>query len=144
MSDLIVLDGETIESSQKNMESSASFIDRLNDWMISQQKIKIKQKVLFYRLLATMVNAGISIIKAIAILQKQEKDPLLIKLYVHIAKSIREGKNLSTSMREYGSVFSDSECSIIESGEKTGKLNSSLTQLAEQVEKVASITTKIR
>ena len=91
-----------------------------------------------------MVNAGISIIKAVAILQKQEKNSVLIKLYAHLAKKIREGKNLSMAMREYGSVFSDSECSIVESGEKTGKLNSALTQLAEQVEKVSGISTKIK
>lgn len=47
-------------------------------------------------------------------------------------------------MREYGDNFSESECSIIESGEKTGKLNTSLIQLAEQVEKVASISKKLK
>lgn len=91
-----------------------------------------------------MVNAGISIIKSITILQKQEKDMMLQRLYIHITKSIREGKNLSVALREYGNVFSDSECSIIEAGEKTGKLNTSLLQLAEQVEKVASIGNKIK
>ena len=144
MSDLIVLDGESTESSAAAQDIPVGIIERFNNWLISQQTLNIKQKVIFYRLLATMVNAGISIIKAIAILQKQEKNPILQKLYVHLAKSIREGKNLNSSMRSYGAVFSDSECSIVESGEKTGKLNSALTQLAEQVEKVSSISNKIR
>jgi type IV pilus assembly protein PilC len=41
-------------------------------------------------------------------------------------------------------MFSDAEASIIESGEKTGRLNSALIQLADQVEKVASISNKIK
>jgi type II secretory pathway component PulF len=41
-------------------------------------------------------------------------------------------------------MFTDAEASIIESGEKTGRLNTSLLQLADQVEKVASITNKIK
>lgn len=41
-------------------------------------------------------------------------------------------------------MFSDAEASIIESGEKTGRLNTALIQLADQVEKVASISNKIK
>jgi type IV pilus assembly protein PilC len=143
MSDIIVLDNESPEAKKKIIQSK-TILERIDEFLMSHQSIGIKQKVIFYRLLSTMVNAGISIMKGIAILQKQEKNPLLIKFYEYVTKSIREGKSLSVAMREYGSTFSDSECSIVESGEKTGKLNSALTQLAEQVEKVASISTKIR
>ena len=142
MSDIIVLDTDSVESEQ--LKPQGPLMERLNDWFVSKQKLSVKNKVVFYRLLATMVNAGISIIKAIAILQKQEKNPILLKLYVHIAKSIREGMNMSAALRSYGNMFSDSECSIIEAGEKTGKMNTALTQLAEQVEKVSSISNKIR
>lgn len=40
--------------------------------------------------------------------------------------------------------FGDAEASIIESGEKTGRLNNSLLQLADQVEKVDSISKKLK
>lgn len=51
---------------------------------------------------------------------------------------------MSQTLREFGENFSDSECSIIESGEKTGKLNHSLVQLAEQVEKVSGMSKKLK
>jgi len=82
--------------------------------------------------------------KAMTILEKQEKNIILKKLYGNIIAEIKTGKNLSQTLREYGENFSDSECSIIESGEKTGKLNSSLIQLAEQVEKVSSMSKKLK
>lgn len=47
-------------------------------------------------------------------------------------------------MRSFDGMFADAEASIIESGEKTGRLNTALLQLADQVEKVNSISSKIK
>ncbi|NCP77436.1 type II secretion system F family protein [Candidatus Gracilibacteria bacterium] len=142
MSDILILDTKT---EQKESDITAGFsIESINKWLISKQGIKTEQKVIFFRLLATMVNAGLSIMKAMTILEKQEKNIILKKLYGNIIAEIKTGKNLSQTLREYGENFSDSECSIIESGEKTGKLNSSLIQLAEQVEKVSSMSKKLK
>lgn len=99
---------------------------------------------MFFRLLATMVNAGLPVIKSVDILTKQEKNPVMKLLYETIRLEVKEGRNLSTTLRNYRNNFSDSECSIIESGEKTGKLNAALMQLAEQVEKVSSISKKLK
>lgn len=56
-------------------------MDAFDAWLISKQKIKLQQKVIFFRLLATMVNAGLSIMKAVSILERQEKNVLLKKAY---------------------------------------------------------------
>lgn len=119
-------------------------MDAFDAWLISKQRIKLQHKVIFFRLLATMVGAGLSIMKAIGILEKQEKNVLLQRAYGNIIAGIKSGKSLSQTLREYGENFSDAECSIIESGEKTGKLNLALVQLAEQVEKVSSISKKLK
>lgn len=142
MSEILILDSKS--ESQEIVQSPAFSIDRIDAWLISKQRISLSQKVVFFRLLATMVNAGLSILKAVAILEKQEKNVLMQKIYEQIVSGIKGGKNLSQTLRDYGSSFSDSECSIIESGEKTGKLNTSLIQLADQVEKVSSISKKVK
>ncbi len=82
--------------------------------------------------------------KAVTILSKQEKNVLLQKAYENIIKGIRSGTSLSQTLREYGENFSDAECSIIESGEKTGKLNLALIQLADQTEKVSGVSKKLK
>lgn len=64
-------------------------MDKLDAWLISKQKIKLEQKVIFFRLLATMVNAGLSVMKAVGILEKQEKDVLLKKAYSNIITGIK-------------------------------------------------------
>lgn len=142
MSDILIL-----ESQNEKVESQSGpkfSMDKLEDWMLKRQKINLQQKVIFFRLLATMVNAGLSVIKAVGILEKQEKNVILKRAYLQIIAGIKGGKNLSQTLREYQNNFSDSECSIIESGEKTGKLNSSLIQLADQVEKVSGISKKLK
>ncbi|MDD2487172.1 MAG: type II secretion system F family protein [Candidatus Gracilibacteria bacterium] len=139
---LIILDSG-IEN-QKEGKAFSFSLESINDWIIARQRISLNGKVMFFRLLSTMVNAGISILKAISILDKQEQNPILKKLYSEIIHGIRSGKNLSTCLRDYDDNFTDSECSIIESGEKTGKLNSALIQLADQVEKIENMTKKIK
>jgi len=141
MSDILILDSK---SDKQEVKTSRFSLDQFDAWLISKQKIKLEKKIIFFRLLATMVNAGLSIMKAVSILEKQEKDVLLKRAYAQIIVGIKGGKSLSQTLREYGDNFSDSECSIIESGEKTGKLNVSLLQLAEQVEKIGSITKKLK
>jgi type IV pilus assembly protein PilC len=142
MSDFLILD---TKSEKQEMSKAQGFsMEAFDAWLVSKQKIKIEQKVIFFRLLATMVGAGLSIMKAISILEKQEKNVLLQKAYTNIITGIKSGKNLSQTLREYGDNFSDAECSIIESGEKTGKLNLALVQLADQTEKVSGITKKLK
>ncbi|EKE28565.1 MAG: hypothetical protein ACD_3C00043G0004 [uncultured bacterium (gcode 4)] len=132
---------ENVEKKSSNFNFS---LDWLNEWLLSKQNINIKSKVIFFRLLATMVNAWIPVLKSIWILEKQEKDPIVQKLYQSIITWIRQGKNLSSCLKDYWENFSDSECSIIESWEKTWKLNGSLIQLADQTEKVSNISKKFK
>jgi len=142
MSDeLLILDSKQEETKK---EQTSFGLDKINEWLIEQQKINLKSKVIFFRLLATMVNAGISVLKSITILEKQEKNLVLKKLYTNIIDWIKWWKNLSNSLRDYNNNFSDSECSIIESWEKTWKLNGALIQLADQVEKVERISKKFK
>ncbi|HRI35814.1 MAG TPA: type II secretion system F family protein [bacterium] len=143
-SDLIILDTPQSGGVAKRQSKIPTDLGAINEWLMKQQKIKVAQKVIFFRLLATMANAGLPMLKSIAILQKQEKDPILQILYKTIQSDIKGGKNLSQSMRAYRGNFSDSECSIIESGEKTGKLNGALIQLADQVEKISSTSKKLK
>lgn len=87
MSDFLILDTKIEE--QKSNETSGFSMDAFDTWLVSKQKIKLEQKVIFFRLLATMVNAGLSIMKAITILEKQEKNILLQKAYANIIIGIK-------------------------------------------------------
>ncbi|MDD4151655.1 MAG: type II secretion system F family protein, partial [Candidatus Gracilibacteria bacterium] len=108
------------------------------------QKIKTSEKVVIYRLLSTMVDAGISLLKAVAILEKQDKNPVVKNVLSKFQEELKSGKSLSMCMSMFPASFGDSEIGMIESGEKTGKLNKSLVTLAEQVEKIETINNKLK
>lgn len=142
MSDFIILDTKKDDSLQN--KKIKFDLASLEEYLLSKQKISIKYKVVFYRLLATMVNAWLSLMKALNILERQEKNAMMKKFYSSMSEWIKKWKSLSELLREYNDNFSDSECSIIESGEKTWKLNHSLLQLADQVEKIQWISKKLK
>ena len=113
MEDIIIQDSQSTNQNQKKKRDFS--LDSIDAWMISRQKVKTKQKVIFFRLLATMANAGLPVMKSLSILQKQENNPVMQGIYTKIVENIKMGKNLSSTLRDCNGSFSDAEASIIES-----------------------------
>ncbi|MFK7780251.1 MAG: type II secretion system F family protein, partial [Candidatus Gracilibacteria bacterium] len=150
MADFLILDDEKENGNDDNIqnsikgEKSGSLMDKLNDIVVGFQSVKTKEKVIFYNLLSTMTNAGITLMKAMIVLEKQEKNPVFKKILGRFGEELKEGKNLSECMTLYPTSFGEAEIGIIKSGEKTGQLNNILSDLALQLEKVESLNGKIK
>ena len=128
----------------KQQKKSLTFIEHVNQILEGFQWIWTKEKLIFYRLMATMLNAGMSIIKWVTVLEKQEKNTRFKKILANMLLWLKEWKNFSECMDEYPGAFSQAEIGVIRSGEKTWKLNEVMVSLADQVEKVASVTGKLK
>lgn len=139
---LIIIDRDKSGDAQVPREND--FIDTLKAMLPRNSLLNVSQKVAFYRLLATMVNAGIPLMRSLSILEKQEKNKKAKLLIASVLGSIRQGLPFSAALGLYPHTFGETELALIESGEKTGRLNGALLQLADQVEKVASITRKVK
>jgi len=158
MSDITILDDEQQSKETKKSKFNFDFlkwdywdsswwslIDRINQVLFSLQSLKTKDKVVFYRLLSTMINSWISISKALSILEKQEKKETVLKFILKKMQiGIKSWKWLSECMSEFPKSFWNAEIWMVESWEKTWKLNTSLSDLANQVEKLASINWKLK
>jgi type IV pilus assembly protein PilC len=123
--------------------SQKSWWDAINDVLIANQKVKLKDKVTFYRLLATMVNAGLTVLQSMKVLHDEQKNAVMKKVQESMIRDIQSGHSLSSTLKLFPKSFSDSEIAMIESGEKTGKLNVALLQLATQIEKLSSLSKKL-
>jgi type IV pilus assembly protein PilC len=158
MSDIMIL-WEEIQEEKKNTKQNfnddlvqgemlsketISFQEKINIFLLKFQHIKVKEKVIFYRLLSTMLNAGMPLLKGIWVLERQEKNIVFKNMLQRFLTELKEGKTLSECMDFYPASFSTAETGVVRSGEKTGKLNEVLTSLAEQVEKIASISGKLK
>lgn len=137
-------DNNFFEEKKQKDTSWKTFMDKLNDFLFSIQKIKTKNKVIFYRLLSTMTNAWVSLLKSVSILEKQERDPILKRILWRFILELKEWRKLSDCMELFPRDFDSSEVWIIKSGEKIGLLNKSLTDLADQIEKIQSMSWKIK
>ena len=137
---LVILDVEE-SAAAKEAPSIMSYIKGFfkNAWGIT-----LRQKVVFFRIMATMTNASMTVLKSLDTLKKQEKDKKMLAFYNFVIERVKSGSTLNDSLRSYYDNFTDAECSILEAGERTGKLNQALLQIADQTEKMDSISRKIR
>lgn len=123
---------------------SKGLMNQLNSFLAKFSPIKTADKVSFFRLLATMINAGISIVKALNILTEQTENPAMKEITTKLAYDIESGKSFSEAMKGYSKVFSDSQTGMVEAGEASGRLNQTLLQIAEETEKSAALISKIK
>jgi type IV pilus assembly protein PilC len=118
---------------------------KLNQYLVSSSKIKIRDKATVFRLLAVMLNAGLPLIKSLNTLGvQQQKNAKLAGILFDLAHKIEGGKSLSEAMGEHSDVFDDSQIGVIKAGEASGQLNKTLRSLAEEIEKSASVQGKIK
>lgn len=144
MSDIIILDNKDQSGKDLGKSNKKSFLTRLNNVFLSFQKINIRDKVVFYRLISVMLDSGMTLIKWITTLEKQEKNKYIKEMYNDFIINLKEWKNLSECMENFELSFSESEIGMVKSWEKTWKLNDVLLSIADQVEKIASIITKLK
>ncbi|MFH0776244.1 MAG: type II secretion system F family protein [Patescibacteria group bacterium] len=150
------LDGEKTKAAPKKETAKESpeidisisghrgIIDSINAYLAFHTKVKPKDKAVAFRLLAVMINAGLSIVKALKILGKQSENPKLRIVLEDIAKKVETGSSFSDALAEYSEIFIESEIGMIAAGEASGQLNKTLVNLALETEKSASLSKKIK
>jgi len=137
-----------VHTPTKNMElayeGGSGIFEKMNLWVIDHSRVKTKERVTLFRLLATMINAGLSLVKALYILEEQAENPKIKRVCAHLRNTVENGQSLSDGMRKYPDVFEDAQVGMLRSGEATGQLNEVLLQIADQMEASAKLKGKIK
>lgn len=107
-------------------------------------RIGIRDIALFMRQLATMVAAGIPIVRGLRGLAADSPNAGLRKITAKMADTIDSGEQLSAAMSEHPRAFSSLIISMVKAGEAAGTLDQVLDQLAVYLEKVDAIRNKVR
>jgi type IV pilus assembly protein PilC len=108
------------------------------------KKVKLKQVALFSRQFATMVNSGLPILRAIGILSDQSDNKELARVLGEVRLDVEQGSSLSGAMGKHDHVFNNLYISMVRSGETGGTLDSTLTALAEMIEREVRLRGKIK
>ena len=144
MPENIHISRETETQKTKVVGQEKTFQEKIDDFLIEHQSVKTKELVVFFRLLATMLNAGVSLVKSLKVLAEQTTNKKMQKVILKLVVDIENGQNLSDSMAEFPNVFDTAQIGMIHSGEASGKLNKILLQLADQFERSSAIKSKIK
>lgn len=130
----------------KKIEAPSLLEFDIGEWLVKQGFAKAfgaRELLMFTKQLGIMVDAGVPIIEALEILQRQEKNISLKKSIRSIAENVREGKTIAESMdKEEG--FGRLYCNLIKAGEAGGILDSILMKLTIHLEKSEKIKTQIK
>jgi len=106
---------------------------------------RVKSKVLttFTRQLATLVDAGLPLLRGLRVLEKQEKNPTLKSVIGDLSLAIEGGSTFSESLAQHPKVFNRLFVNMVKAGELGGVLEVVLTRLAEFMEKAQKIKGKV-
>jgi type IV pilus assembly protein PilC len=107
-------------------------------------RVKLNALVVFSRQFATMVNAGINVLKCLDILEAQTKDPVLKPVLSDLRKEVVAGSSLTDAMAKHPKVFSKLFVSMVRAAEVGGILDLILDRLATFLEKEQEIIGKIK
>ena len=111
---------------------------------MSMKKVTVKDKAIFSRQLATLVNAGVSIVRGLGVLTDQCENPKLKISLKEILADVQQGANLSDAMRKQPESFDNLYCAMVEAGEAGGVLDDVLQRLAKLLEDSAKLNNQIK
>ncbi len=107
-------------------------------------RVKPKDLVIFTRQLATMINAGVPLVRSLATMQNQTENEAFKKQLVNISKDVESGTSFADALEKYKGTFNPIYINMIRAGEAGGILDEILKKLAVQQEKDASIRAKFK
>ena len=109
-----------------------------------QGGVKAKQLTTFTRQMSTLVNAGLPLMRALRVLQRQEKNPALRDAVVQMAESIESGSTFAEALAAHPKIFDRLFVNMVKAGEIGGVLDVVLARLAEFQEKAEKIKGKVK
>src|SRR5438270_2302718 len=127
-------------------------VDRKDDAGLSREiklpglrgKPKIKDIAVFSRQFATMINSGLSLLRALYILAEQTENKAFCLVIDDVRQDVEKGSSLSQALARHPKIFNRLYVAMVKAGETGGVLDSVLLQLAATIEKQVELRRKIK
>lgn len=109
-----------------------------------KQKVKEKEVVVFCRIFATMINAGLPLIQCLDLLASQEANKTFQKIIRSIKEDIEGGTTLTDALKKYPEIFDQLFVNLVAAGESGGILDVILQRLSNYMEKAMKLKGKVK
>ncbi|HWX86690.1 MAG TPA: type II secretion system F family protein [Solirubrobacteraceae bacterium] len=145
------IDADSKQAVSNQLKSRGMIVLDIADKHASRQielsfmkSVKAGELAVFSRQLATMISSGLSILRALYVLEEQTENKFLKETVIQVRKDVEAGLSLSGAMESHPKVFNPLFVAMTRAGEAGGLLEGSLMQVADQLEKEASLRRQIR
>jgi type IV pilus assembly protein PilC len=109
-----------------------------------EKRVKLRELAVFSRQFATMVNAGLTLLRALAILSEQVENPKLARAVKQIKVDVENGSSLSNAMARHPRIFPPLMVSMVRAGESGGFLDTTLIEVANNLESEVKLRAKVK
>ncbi|MBD1916936.1 MULTISPECIES: type II secretion system F family protein [Cyanophyceae] len=127
-----------------DIKEEAGFNIDLESIKTSMTKVTVKDKAIFSRQFAALVNAGVALVRGLGVLADDCANPKLKKALMAINADVQQGTNLSDAMRKHPACFDNLYVALIQAGEVGGVLDEVLNRLAKLLEDLARLQNQIK
>jgi type IV pilus assembly protein PilC len=151
---------QTVQIARKRLKKKHQFVQNIRqekgfdltsltkinvaDFEAAMSPVSVRDKAVFSRQFAAMVNAGVAMVRCLSILGEQCTNPRLKKALGAISLEVQQGMNLSDAMRRQPECFDNLYVSMIQAGEVGGVLDEVLNRLAKVLEDMSRLQNQIK
>jgi type IV pilus assembly protein PilC len=114
------------------------------DLLARFQRVKADDLVIATRQLSTMVDSGMSLLRALYVIEEQTENNKLKETFTAVREDVEAGLALSVALAKHPDVFNELYVAMVGAGETGGILDSTLKRVADQLEKDAALRRQIK
>ena len=129
---------------QKNTKSSNLGLFSIDLSAAFEKSPGVKDKAVFASKLATLVDAGVPIVRSLDLMASQQRLPMFKRALMKVSLDVNEGSAMGTAMSKWPKVFDQLSIAMVEAGEAGGVLDESLKRLAKLLEDNARLKNQIK
>ncbi|MEK0446582.1 MAG: hypothetical protein RLZZ399_1903 [Verrucomicrobiota bacterium] len=123
--------------------STAAKAKRGSFKLFEKKTVDGKLLMIFTRQLATLIDAGLPLLRGLDVLLKQEKDPVLRRVLGDLSEAVQSGSTFSEALGQHPAIFGRLYVNMVKAGELGGVLEVVLKRLAEFQEKAQKLKNKV-
>lgn len=136
--------GQTVTSIEETSKFSVAKFLNIEKINYALSRVKDDELVMTTRNLGSMLTAGLTLSRALSVVERQSTNPRLKGVIKKMVENINQGNQFYESLREFPETFNDLYVAMVKAGEESGNLAQSLQTLAVQMERASNLKKKIK
>ena len=145
------VEGDNTSAVVSNLRQQGLLVIDIKEQSVGQKdllepfkKVKLDDVVIFSRQFATMINAGLPIVRSLYILGEQTSNKKLQDIIVDVREDVEAGLGLSEALEKHPKVFNRLYVEMVRAGETGGLLDGVLLRIADQLEADQELRRKVK